>query len=256
MPYKKLLPHIIPATESLQIIGGGGEKALSGEFNLLVWNIYKAKKRAWEKDFKALAEGKDLVMLQEAIFRSRFDALFDIPERMEWVMAKSHISRTVACETGIKTGCVVPSASQAFFVSPDAEPIFKTPKMLLATLYPIKDHSDALLAINIHAINFVSFTKYSRQMTQVAEAIEHHAGPVILAGDFNTWNARRHNELRTLVQRLNLTELPLTRKARFSHMYQHLDHVFYRGLESVSAEFKYVKSSDHDPISARFRLSM
>ncbi|HTG55016.1 MAG TPA: hypothetical protein VL943_02020, partial [Niabella sp.] len=117
---KNILPHFFAPTESLQIFGSGGRHTMPADFGILVWNIYKARKREWERDFHALAEGKDIILLQEAVFRTRFDPLFDTPERMEWVMARSHANRSTLCETGVKTGCTVSSASRAFFVSPDS----------------------------------------------------------------------------------------------------------------------------------------
>lgn len=252
--FKNILPRLFAPDESLQLFGSGGHRALPQEFGVLVWNIYKARKREWERDFHALAENKELILLQEAVFRTRFDSLFDIPERMEWVMARSHASRKTLCETGVKTGCVASSHSRAFFVSPDAEPLLKTPKMLLVTLYPLEGSAHPLMVVNVHAINFVSMEKYMRQIVQMAEAVEHHEGPVLLAGDFNTWNKTRYRELVQIAHRLNLTELVATRKGRIEHLYRHLDYIFYRGLEPLEGAFVRVRSSDHDPIVARFRV--
>ena len=53
---------------------------------------------------------------------------------------------------------------------------------LLATRYAVDDGAQALLVLNIHAVNFVGARKFSRQVAQVVELIEAHAGPLLLAG--------------------------------------------------------------------------
>lgn len=126
--------------------------------------------------------------------------------------------------------------------------------MLLVTLYPIEGSSHMLMVVNVHAINFVSLKKYNRQIAQISQAIEGHDGPVILGGDFNTWNKKRYGQLVAIVRKFHLVELPMTRKGRIEHLYLHLDHVFYRGLEPLEAAFVRTRSSDHDPIVARFRV--
>lgn len=254
--YRNIFPHIFSSTDSLRIFGGGGQDKIKSEFKVLIWNIYKARKRDWEQDFKSLSEGKDLILLQEAVAQTRFDVLFDMPKKMEWVMARSHTNFRTLCETGVKTGCNASSSSHSFLVSPDVEPFLKTPKMILITCYDMEGSEHPLMVVNMHAINFVSLKKYERQIMQMAQIILDHKGPIILAGDFNTWNVARYAVLRNVVEAAGLTELALTRKPRFQHMLKHLDHVFYKGMNPVSSEYKRIKSSDHDPISVHFRLSI
>lgn len=255
MSYKKLFPDVY-STENLQLIGGACRTALgNGPIRLLVWNMYKCRYRGWSEDFQTLIHEKDLVLLQESVFQTKYDPLFQTPECFEWVMARSHRSNITLAESGIKTGSVAHSSEQIFFMSPDPEPIIKVPKMLLATTYPLAGQDERLLVVNIHAINFVSFPKYSRQIRQIAEATENHNGPVILAGDFNTWSKLRAQSLREITSRMGLQEISLARRGRLHHFNQHLDHVFYRGLELQKAEvLSGINTSDHYPISAEFRL--
>lgn len=255
MVNKKFFPHIFNQAESLISVGSGYKSALDSEFSMLVWNIYKGRKRGWAEDFQQLSKDKQLVLLQEAVMKTRFDPLFNIAEKMEWMMARSHMINSNLAETGVKTGSVTPSLSQSYYVSPDAEPLFKTPKTLLSTIYPIEGSEKPLQVINVHAINFVSVRKYSRQIAQIVEAVASHDGPLIIAGDFNTWNAARSSGLLELTEKMDLTQLPLDRKGRLNHFNLHLDHVFYRGLEPVKSGVIRVRSSDHDAITVTFRLS-
>jgi endonuclease/exonuclease/phosphatase (EEP) superfamily protein YafD len=253
MPYRRLFPKLFTASDTLHILGGGAQAALSPSFDLLVWNMWKGRGRGWDNDFQALVQGKEVLILQESIFNSPFDPLFAGNDRFEWVMARSFIdSKTQAC-TGVKTGAVVKSLAQSFYASPDVEPLSRTPKMLLATSYPLAGTDKTLLVVNIHAINFVSIEKFARQMKQVVEAIGAHEGPVVLAGDFNTWNKARYNSLLTLADDMGLTEVKLTRKGNPAHLNKHLDHIFYKGLRLESAEvLMNIRSSDHFPITAKF----
>jgi endonuclease/exonuclease/phosphatase (EEP) superfamily protein YafD len=255
MAYKDIFPEIYAPADTLQILGGCTSKAFDGTLRVLVWNMYKARNRGWSEDFQTLIQNKELVILQESILNTNHDMIFQTPERFEWVMARSHKDRATQVTTGVKTGSIVKSTAQSFFVSPDVEPFLRTPKMLLATTYPITGCDCELLVVNIHAINFVSFQKFSRQLKQVIEAVEMHKGPVILAGDFNTWSAMRFKSLLDITQKMEIEEVKLTRKGRLLHLNKHLDHVFCRGLVVKSTEVMMgVRSSDHYPIIVEFSV--
>lgn len=255
MPYRKLFPKLFSANETLHILNGGSQAALSPSFDLLVWNMWKARGKGWKDDFQALVRDKEILILQESIFNSPFDPLFAGNDKFEWVMARGFGDVKTETVTGVKTGAVVKSLAQSFFISPDMEPLLRTPKMVLATSYPLSGSEVPLLVVNIHAINFVSIEKFGRQMKQVVEAIGDHNGPVILAGDFNTWNISRYKSMLALAADMGLTQVPLTRKGRIAHLNKHLDHIFYKGLKLESCEvLSNVRSSDHYPITAKFRM--
>lgn len=243
--------------DPLRVLGCAGQAAFGHTLKVLVWNMYKGKRPGWAEDFLAMAEGQDLVLLQEAILNTRHDALFVESEQAEWVMARTHGYARTKMESGVKTGSVVKSLGQSFFVSPDVEPIFKTPKMVLATTYPVQGCSDPLLVVNIHAINFVGYDKFSRQVAQLVLAMESHVGPIILAGDFNTWNGLRYTGLLEITQKMGLEPVDLPRKASMRHLSRHLDHIFYRGLKVTKAyALTHVRSSDHIPLAAEFSLDL
>lgn len=236
-------------------MGAGGITALESTFEIMVWNIYKGRHKAWAGDFCRLIADKDLVLLQESILNTVHDPIFQNPARFEWVMARSYKNRTTLAATGVKTGSTVNSCAQSYFVSPDLEPFIKTPKMLLATTYPLKGRTEQLLVLNIHAINFVSFKKYSRQIEQIVGAVEAHHGPVLLAGDFNTWNGLRYGTLLDITKKMGLEEAILTRSGRWQHLNKHLDHLFYRGMDLKKTEVLFnVRTSDHYPITATFSI--
>lgn len=251
----RLFPELFTPDNALHIAGSGIHRAFDKEIRLLVWNIYKGRNRTWQDDFLHVVKDRNLVLLQESVMNTRHDVLFESPEQFEWIMAKTYMNRRTQASTGVKTGSSVISSGRSFYISPDVEPIVRTPKMLLATAYPIADEK-TLLTVNIHAVNFVSLLKYNRQIAQIIEAVENHEGPVILAGDFNTWNAERYKNLRIAADRMGLQEVSLQKRGRWHYLNQNLDYVFYRGLTLQKADVLLnIRTSDHYPIIVDFTLA-
>ncbi|MFK7853804.1 MAG: endonuclease/exonuclease/phosphatase family protein [Granulosicoccus sp.] len=250
---RHLLPHCYTADDELQLIGCAQGDMLKPVIRLLVWNILKAKRANWIEDFTHLIADRDLVMLQEAVLNAPTDSLFKQSQRFEWVMARSFRDPRSQIEHGVKTGCVARSVERHFMLSPHAEPLLQTQKLMLATLYPLQGDTERLLVLNMHAINFVSVQKYVEQLDQLTEALAPHDGPVILAGDFNTWNPSRLEHFHHIAKKAGLEEAVMQRQSKLAHMNQHLDHVFYRGLVLRSVEsLPNYASSDHAPIVATF----
>jgi len=240
--------------ESLKIMGSAPNLALGPSIEILVWNVFKCRKKGWLKDFTSLIHDKNLVILQEAVLNSSFDNLFNASSQHQWIMASSFMSIKTSIETGVKTGSTVAAVEHYFSASAHGEPITKTKKMLLATLYPLDHLKQSLLVINVHAINFVSFEKFKAHMDQMSQTLEHHNGPILLAGDFNTWNGKRLKYFNELATSFLLEEVEMTRQPRLNHLFQHLDHIYCRGLETIDAHVHtQIHSSDHYPISLSLR---
>ena len=69
------------------------------------------------------------------------------------------------------------------------EPWLGTPKATSITEYPLQDRDDRLLTINLHAVNFtLGLENFQQQFGALADVLSQHQGPVILAGDLNTWS--------------------------------------------------------------------
>lgn len=250
---RHLLPHCYTADDELQHLGNARQPVLGPVIHVLVWNILKAKRATWASDFQQLMGDRDLALLQEAVFNAPSDPLFTINDGLEWIMARSFRHPRTQVEHGVKTGCVVAPSEQHFYMSPHSEPVSQTQKLLLTTLYPLEGEGEQLLVLNMHAINFVSVHKYVEQLDQLRAALEPHAGPVILAGDFNTWNPARLGFFKQVARNAGLTEAVMQRQSRLAHMNQHLDHVFYRGLKLHEVQsLEHYQSSDHAPITATF----
>lgn len=250
---QRLLPHCYTADDELQHLGQASQPALGPVIRCLVWNILKARRAKWPADFRSLLADRHLALLQEAVRNAPSDPLFTVDDGREWIMARSFRHPLTQVEHGVKTGCVVSPVEQHFYLSPHCEPVTQTQKLLLATQYPLVDEDVRLLVLNMHAINFVSVHKYVNQLDQLRAALIPHQGPVILAGDFNTWNPARLNLFQQVASEAGLAEAVMQRQSRLAHMNQHLDHVFYRGLVLHSVQsLSGFQSSDHAPIIATF----
>ena len=252
-PLTERLTERFTAEDEVQRLGTAPRAALGPIIRCLVWNIFKARRRRWAADFAHLIADRDLVVLQEAVFGAPSDVLFTGSERFEWIMARSFRSVRSGVEHGVKTGCAAPAAGYRFFLSPHAEPLSNTQKLLLATRYPLAGETATLLVLNMHAINFVTIAKYASQLDQLERALAEHDGPVILAGDFNTWSPARLERFVDVAARGGLEEAVMDRRSRLAHFNSHLDHVFYRGLTLRGVDsLGHIVSSDHAPITATF----
>jgi len=249
----RLLPKSVELAESIQLLGSPKLNELDSVIRCLVWNIYKARRSNWQVDFDALCANRDLVLLQEAVTNAPTDGVFEFCNRYEWVMAGSHQHPVSGVVTGVKTGCTAKAARREVYRSNYSEPVVKTQKLLLETHYELANCHSTLMVLNMHAINFVSVMKFVDQLDQLSAALAGHSGPVILAGDFNTWNPKRLKYFRRAASGAELSEASMTRRSKLQHLNQHLDHVFYRGLSLRSVEsLQHVSSSDHAPITATF----
>jgi endonuclease/exonuclease/phosphatase (EEP) superfamily protein YafD len=238
------------AVESLKHMGNASKLILGPTIEILLWNVFKCKKKGWQDDFKTLMYHKDLILLQEAILNSPFDNNFTQSEQHQWIMARSFKNIKTNIETGVKTGSTVAAKQLYFSASKYSEPISNTKKMLLATLYPLNTNGESLLVVNSHIINFVSFKKFKAHLDQVFQTLANHDGPIILAGDFNTWNKKRLTYFNKVALSFSLKKVPIIRQPRLSHLFKHLDHIYCRGLEVINAHVHTnIHSSDHYPIS-------
>lgn len=247
--------------ESLKIMGSASKQAIGPNIKVLLWNVFKCKRKGWQSDFASLINNKDLILLQEAILNSPFDGMFNHSLQHQWIMASSFKNVKSNIETGVKTGSSVVANKHFFSASAHSEPITKTKKMVLATEYPLASTVESsleqsLLVINTHMINFVSFEKFRAHLDQAFQALEHHSGPILLAGDFNTWNRKRMQYFDELAISCSLKEVDITRQPRLGHLFRHLDHIYCRGLGVVDVHVHTdIHSSDHFPISLSLRLA-
>ena len=137
----------------------------------------------------------------------------------------------------------------------EPEPLIRIPKIGLAAAYPLAGLEEQLLVVNIHLVNFTFDTRAVRHQIEALEAIvRNHEGPVIVAGDFNTWSDKREALVQEKMAELSLTAVAFDPDHRVRFLGRPVDGVYFRGLEVVRSRSHVVDSSDHNPLEVRFRL--
>ena len=136
------------------------------------------------------------------------------------------------------------------------EPITRVPKSILITRYPIAGRHQELLVANVHAINFTTgFAAFQHQCDQLESALSFHRGPMIVSGDFNTWSQGRMSRVEAMAQRLDLIAVPFKEHVKSKFFGRYVDHVYYRGLETINKTTFSVTTSDHNPLAVVFKVT-
>ena len=227
------------------------EPSVPDIFSLLCWNVHKNNNS--NVDFKAylqnLENNPDFLLLQEANFRD--DAPFTLPNYAFDAAANLEVKKTFY---GVLTASRVESCRAEAFLSQGKESIFGPHKSLLLSRYLFEDKTE-LLILNVHAINFRENKSYQRELERFLTLIRNHEGPLIVAGDFNTWNKTRMKNLGRLIADMGLKPVPLeSTDAVKSFMGKPLDFILYRDLELQTFSCAHLpKLSDHNPLFATFK---
>src|SRR4029453_18965324 len=106
-----------------------------------------------------------------------------------------------------------------------------------------------------HGINFTLSTgEYRAQLNAIADALARHDGPIVLAGDLNTWSSARMKLVDDVAMRMGLTKAVLAQDERTLFLGRQVDHILIRGLLVSSARALAVTSSDHNPVTGTLAL--
>lgn len=240
-------PFSIPcSSDSLISVGEFSEKTLpEKDLKVLIWNVYKGKDPRWEKEFRDIIQGHDLVLLQEAVTDHRMPKIWrDDFAKYAWNMAASfHLNPQHA--TGVVIGAMAESFDLKFVRTKSRELFILTPKIALLSQFKIHGRKDKLMVVNTHSLNFTTTSLFIKSVEEKVQQIESHKGPLIFAGDFNTWNTRRWILLVQILSELKLYPVDFANDTRFFK----LDHVFVRGIDIHQNQVLHgFKGSDHTPL--------
>lgn len=217
---------------------------------VLTWNIHKEEDAGWKEDLARFAAASDIVLLQEATL---IEPLQDVLRQanLDWVMASSFIYRDV--DIGVLSAARVPFVAHC--TQRVTEPLLRLPKSSVVTWLPIAGTTRTLAVANVHSINFaLLLDEYEEQFDGIAQALSTHDGPIVFAGDLNTWTDARLAALDRVASKLGLTAIPFE-SGRSRFLGREVDHILVRGLEVTSAAAIAVRSSDHHPVTAVLRLA-
>jgi endonuclease/exonuclease/phosphatase (EEP) superfamily protein YafD len=221
-----------------------------GILKVLVWNIYKQSREGWRDSLLQYSHDSQLALLQEVSMTPEFK---DYINTANWFSSHVDAFQSFDIATGVlNLSLESPLLACAYL---EAEPWLQLPKSGIYAVYRLSD-GRKLVVINLHSVNFTYGTaEYRQQLAALMADLKQHQGPVIFAGDLNSWSAERINIIRRLLRQVGLTEVkfsPDHRKKFLTGLA--LDHVFYRGLTLQDAGAPVSDASDHNPLIVRFSL--
>ena len=246
----------------------GQDQILPAGITVVNWNAQKGQHPQFASDLKLLLEQEkpDIVFLQEA------EPDFFKPEQMGGYFAEGW---SYPWPGGKAVGVLTLSRVPAVRVQPVATKYREfgvtAPKVSLVTEYPLPT-GEKLLAVNVHLLNFErwSVKKISHQLMELKSILANHAGPLLMAGDFNTWNQKRLELVKKVTRDVKLnevTDFPVGRKTgdMNSDFWNEflgvdkdlpLDRIFFSGFKPAAARILNFNSSDHTPILVRLELDL
>ena len=221
------------------------------KFSLLCWNVYKnnTKHPDFTPFLSRYEDVLDFMLFQEANFMD--EKVFDLSSFAFDAAANLEIRGAFY---GVLTASKVESNYAQAYLSEVKESFVASHKSLLVSAYPFEDGSN-LLILNVHAINFRENQSYDRELERFLTLMQAHKDPMIVAGDFNTWNKKRMKKLHEVREQLGLEMVSFSQTSAVKvFMGKQLDFIFYRGLELVDSKAVADHGlSDHNPLFAEFK---
>ncbi|GEM_PF-2330676 len=231
--------------ELIEVNTGVDKTVMPKRFSLIVWNIYKAQLfpqhplpfSPYDYDFALLQE--DYFPLNEerhqSFKRKGWNYFWPAFKMKDSLYGTSIFSK-------IRPGQI------KGYNSLDREPLVNTPKSFISI-----DLEDLRL-LNIHALNFVGFEAWKKQIDHLLEQTQGKTY-VIAAGDFNTSSKKRFDYLHLKMKENGLSEVVFNNDSRVVFEDYPVDYVFARGLTLKSAEVMNLPNfSDHNPMEVVFEI--
>jgi len=237
------------------------EQPIPDTFSVLSWNIEKGADAGWIADLAQIAAAEHVLLIQEAVLDPNTGALPLSRDFTSWQYFAAGY-RQGSTQTGVLTAS--PWVASHHCALTAWEPWLGTPKATSVTRYAFYrgratgesprvgtsgEMLNPLMVVNVHAVNFaVGLEAYIEQFAAIGEVIMTHEGPLILAGDFNTWSEDRQDWLTGFMARHQLEAVTFSPDNRTMVFSRPIDHMYTRGLAVIDASVVTVDSSDHNPL--------
>jgi endonuclease/exonuclease/phosphatase (EEP) superfamily protein YafD len=230
------------------------------------WNAQKGAHTQFRQDLESMIErhSPHLIFLQEAradlMEPKAMGGYFASSWSYPWPEGKAIGVMTFSKAAPLKTRSV-PTKWREFFVT--------APKVSFVTEYLLPGGA-IMLAVNVHLLNFERWgtMKVRDQLNELKTIISRHHGPILMAGDFNTWSERRLGLVQELARETDLVEVTSFPPGRTTASKDSgfldwflgidnelpLDRVYHRGFRELGARVLEYSSSDHNAILVRLRL--
>ena len=219
-------------------------------FRLLVWNLHKGQDPGWQQALNRLSQGRDLLLLQEVLNTQELATQYSSPfSTALYASAFAYLQQ----QSGVEI--LSQFAPHFYCAGAKSEPWIRIPKVGAAMSLPLSN-GQALLLVNVHLINFeINPTTYEEQLRTLTQLVSQHQGPLVLSGDFNSWNGYRAQIIRKVINEFGLEEVSFEQDHRLRFLGNPLDHVFVRGLNVLNATTEPTESSDHAPLLLEVELA-
>ena len=215
---------------------------------VLTWNVLKFKRENSFSDFTKLSTKADIAFIQEAIHSVDLQKKTAQSISMDWTFFKSFCREYGA--SGVQTGTRYAQIEVDAVLAPNVEPVVNTPKVTGFSTVVISGQQ--VLLINVHGLNANKGLDFEKHMDQIYDVASKFTGPIIWAGDFNTWNPVRMAYLKNKGQALGMNLLV----PEIDNRKLKLDHILVRGFKAKSVKIlDTYQSSDHWPVIAELELS-
>ncbi|MCW8894497.1 MAG: endonuclease/exonuclease/phosphatase family protein [Sulfurimonas sp.] len=223
------------------------------KFTILCWNSAKLTlKNPYKELLKSLIvdENIDILLLQEV--KKSLKTELDISDYSYILSPNIQTKRHVF---GVLSAFKISCEDDFSLLTKKRELSYATHKVTLITKHNLSKDKQ-MLVVNLHAINFVKNSDFFNELNSIKTIIKLHKGPVIFAGDFNTWNVKRVNFLKEFTHDLSLKKVDFSEDKHVKKVFSNsLDYIFYRELKlTYSKVIDTKKISDHNPIIANFEL--
>ncbi len=213
-------------------------------FDFASWNVYKGKKENFQEEFNRLILDKcDLYALQEAWMNNSLN--YGVGQ-----MTSQFLKHGIP--SGTFNGCSAATNWTKNYRTETLEPIVATPKGATYTSYNLatKNTGNTLTLVNLHWLNWTSDEDWLRELEIVFESIP-VTGAVIVAGDFNTRNRWRIEQLMLLM--VERKGLKCDHSANYNKK-KVLDFVFSRSLQVLEKGTIYTTASDHPLLFVKYEV--
>lgn len=234
----------------LRTLGRASENILQRDLNIVVWNLYKGKNATFTKEFLKITEDADLIISQEMFLDYSMNKTLLSKDQYFYQTATSFFSGKNDVRTGLITGSKVAPLSAKYIRTINTEPFAKTPKLTMLTTYDVEGIDRPLMVANIHGINFVTHDVFSIEINRIFKVLKNHKGPMIFAGDFNTWSVERLKTLNRLASSIGLKPTVFFPDNRTTFNGNKLDQFYHTNdIHVTSAKaISEFQGSDHTPL--------
>ncbi|GAA5218354.1 endonuclease/exonuclease/phosphatase family protein [Corallincola platygyrae] len=223
--------------------------ALPKQINLLVWNTYKFQNTGWQQELADAAKHADMLLLQEVAAHQQWHQWYSQAQAVYPSLTTPLLVRAFEkgdAPAGVWLSSSVPA--QRLCASRFEEPWIGVPKSLLAAEYAWQGQT--LLIVNLHGVNFSwALDEFQAQIQVAADLADAHDGPVVVAGDFNTWRQARVDSVSETLRKVGLQQIRPSPDLRTRINALAIDQVWVKGLDVVNAHSAVSETSDHNQIT-------